>query len=101
MKKILIIAFLIVAQVGAFYLKAHSQVSHADTLRLADETTLTYNKTEAKITCDNETVFNELFKSHGTLFKRFTCTWKTDRHGRYKHITSIMMAINSIICFIN
>lgn len=97
MKKILIIAFLIVAQVGAFYLKAHSQVSHADTLRLADETTLTYNKTEAKITCDNETVFNELFKSHGTLFKRFTCTWKTDRHGRYKHYVAYLSKEDAII----
>lgn len=90
MKKIAIIAFLIVAQIGAFYLKAHSQVSPSDTLLLADETTLTYNKTEAKITCDNETVFNELFKTHGTLFKRFTCTWKTDRHGRYKHYVAYL-----------
>jgi len=93
MKKIAIISFLIVAQLGAFYLKAHSQtrdkcpsvVNSADTILLADETTMNYTKTEAKITCDNEQVFSELFKSHGTLFKRFTCTWKTDRHGRYKH----------------
>lgn len=56
---------------------------------IADETELIMplneDKTEAKITCDNEKVFNELFKSHGTLFKRFTCTWKSDRYGRYKH----------------
>ncbi len=54
-------------------------------LIIADETTLNYTKTEAKIECDNEKVFNELFKSHGTLFKRFICTWKSDRYGRYKH----------------
>lgn len=79
--KLLIISFLIVALLGAFTLKANAQ----DSTLIADETTLNYTKTEAKIECDNEKVFNELFKSHGTLFKRFTCTWKTDRYGRYKH----------------
>lgn len=79
--KLLIISFLIVALLGAFSLKANAQ----DSTLIADETTLNYTKTEAKIECDNEKVFNELFKSHGTLFKRFTCTWKSDRYGRYKH----------------
>jgi hypothetical protein len=79
--KLLIISFLIVALLGAFTLKANAQ----DSTLIADETTLNYTKTEAKITCDNEKVFNELFKTHGTLFKRFTCTWKSDRYGRYKH----------------
>lgn len=86
MKKLLIVVLLIVAQIGAFYLKAHSQVAHpADTVLLADETTLNYTKTEAVIKCSNESVFNDIFKTHGTLFKRFSCTWKTDRHGRYKY----------------
>lgn len=93
MKNIAIISFLIVAQLGAFYLKAHTQtrdkcpsvVNSSDTILLADETTMNYTKTEAKINCYNEQIFIELFKSHGTLFKRVTCTWKTDRHGRYKH----------------
>lgn len=86
MKKALIIIVLIAAQIGAFYLKAHSQVGHpTDTVLLADETTLNYTKTEAVIKCSNESVFNEIFKTHGTLFKRFSCTWKTDRHGRYKY----------------
>jgi hypothetical protein len=97
--KVLIISFLIVALLGAFTLKVNAQYSNRinnvvtikqDTVisndeLLADETTLNYTKTEAKIICDNEKVFNELFKSHGTLFKRFTCTWKSDRYGRYKH----------------
>jgi hypothetical protein len=100
--KVLIISFLIVALLGAFTLKAQDTTNGWRSLSLdkggniiatnyliADETMLAMpvneNKTEAKITCDNEKVFNELFKSHGTLFKRFTCTWKTDRHGRYKH----------------
>lgn len=103
--KVLIISFLIVALLGAFT-KVNSQTSHVmldskplhitgmmtsitscgdSSFLLADETTLNYTKTEAKIECDNEKVFNELFKSHGTLFKRFTCTWKSDRYGRYKH----------------
>lgn len=79
--KLLIISFLIVALLGAFTLKANAQ----DSTLLADETILIENKTVAIIKCDNETVFNELFKTHGTLFKRFTCTWKSDRYGRYKH----------------
>ncbi len=97
--KLLIISFLIVALLGAFTLKANAQerdkcpsvvnpigaYNEPDTVLLADETTLIYNKTAAIIKCDNETVFNELFKSHGTLFKRFICTWKSDRYGRYKH----------------
>lgn len=79
--KVLIISFLIFTLLGAFALKANAQ----DSTLIADETMLTYTKTEAKVTCDNEKVFNELFKSHGTIFKRFTCTWKSDRYGRYKH----------------
>lgn len=104
MKKILIVAFLISAQIGAFYLKSHSQLPSVkftcpstiggfhdrDTILLADETTLKYGKTEAKIECDNEKVFNEIFKTHGTLFKRFSCTWKKDRHGRYKHYVAYL-----------
>lgn len=81
-KNILISAFWIIALLFAFYLKGHSQ--NKDTILIADETTLNYTKTEARIHCTNESVFNEIFRSHGTLFKRFTCTWKTDRHGRYK-----------------
>lgn len=79
--KRLIVSFLLVSLLGTFSLKANAQ----DSTLIADETTLNYTKTEAVIKCYNETVFNELFKTHGTLFKRFICTWKTDRHGRYKY----------------
>lgn len=108
--KVLIIAFLIISLFGAFRLKAQliplqqrptilnmQRINNADerwapnttntTKRkelIADETTLTYTKTGAKIHCSNESVFNKIFTTHGTLFKRFTCTWETDRHGRYK-----------------
>lgn len=81
-KNILIVSLLIAALTGAFTLKANAQDSTKHLL--ADETTITYTKTGAKIECSNETVFNSIFRTHGTLFKRFTCTWKTDRHGRYK-----------------
>ncbi len=91
-KNILIILFLFLALMFAFAFKPKAQerdkcpsIVNSDTILLADETTLNYTKTEAKITCDNESVFNDIFKTHGTLFKRFTCSWKTDRHGRYKH----------------
>lgn len=80
MKKNLLLAFSLVL----IQLVTHAQDYPKDTVLLADETTLNYTKTEAKIHCSNETVFNIIFKSHSTLFKRFTCTWKTDRHGRYK-----------------
>ena len=76
--KLLIIAFLIVSLLGAFTLKANAQ----DSTLIADETTLNYNKTGAVIKCSNEAVFNELFKSHGTLFKR--------RHGKYKYYTAYL-----------
>lgn len=81
-KNILIGAFWIIMLLFSFYLKGHSQSK--DTILIADETTLNYTKTEARIHCSNEDVFNKIFRSHGTLFKRFSCTWKTDRHGRYK-----------------
>lgn len=79
---ILLITSLVLTQL--VYINCHAQDYQRDTILLADETTLNYTKTEARIHCSNESVFNEIFKSHGTLFKRFTCTWKTDRHGRYK-----------------
>ena len=82
-KNIIIILSLVLTQL--FYTNLHAQDSQHDTVLLADETTLNYTKTEAKIHCSNETVFNKLFKTHGTIFKRFTCTWKTDRYGKYKH----------------
>lgn len=98
--KILIITGLAIALILAFCGQSQAQRKVIDystqyaegaiatrydsTILLADETTLSYSKTEARIHCSNESVFNDIFKSHGTLFKRFTCTWKTDRHGRYK-----------------
>lgn len=57
---------------------------------IADETWITRTKTGAKIQCYNESVFYDLLKSHGTLFKRFTCTWKTDRHGKYKEYVAYL-----------
>lgn len=98
--KVIIILFLAFALSVAFYITTHGQTYKSTkeftkcgtvhqrtdtTFLIADETFLNYTKTEAKITCTNESVFNEIFKSHGTLFKRFSCTWKSDRHGRYKY----------------
>jgi hypothetical protein len=108
-KNIAIIALLILSLIGAFSLKSQGQerdkcpslsTSSADSLRpltyssappsitiLGDETTISYTGENCVIKCDNDQVFNLLFRTHGTLFKRFTCSWKTDRHGRYKHYT--------------
>ena len=102
MKKIIIVTLLVIAQLGAFYLKSHAQtktqyIEKAKSVEiggnagikivenLADETTLTWLKNSAKIETDNEKVFMKLLTTHQQLLKRYTCTWKKDRHGSYKH----------------
>lgn len=97
MKKYLIVLFLVIAQLGAFYLKAHSQtvkwssintnVKEKEVEILADETTLSYTEKYAKIECDNDSIFYKLFTTHYQIITRFTASWKYDRHGRYKHYT--------------
>jgi L-fucose isomerase-like protein len=91
--KAIIIVGLLLALTLAFCSITHAQgrdkcpsIVNSDSTRvlIADETWLFRLKTGTKIECFNESVFNDLIKSHGTLFKRFTCTWKTDRYGRYK-----------------
>lgn len=114
--KSLIIGLLIVAQIGAFTLKANAQYSNSlgnvitiksDTIKegrikwssynsdvkgreveiLADETTLSYTDKYAKIECDNDSVFMKIFKTHYQIISRFTASWKNDRYGRYKRYT--------------
>jgi hypothetical protein len=82
MKKLLFIISLVLTQVAT-----KAQDIPKDTILLADETTLTYSKTGATIHTFNESVFNDLYKSHNALFKRYTCTWKKDRFGRYRDYT--------------
>ena len=102
-KHIAIISFLAIAQIGAFTLKAHAQQlakcdtwlkTYADTASyknvapelIADETTITYLKNDAKIECNNQEVFYNLFTSYYQLFTSFTATWKVDKRGNtYKH----------------
>lgn len=52
---------------------------------IADETTISYTKTEAIIHCSNETIFKKIHETHSQLFKRFTCTWKHEKKIAYKH----------------
>jgi hypothetical protein len=87
MKQLLIIFSLVLTS-----LIGYSQQVNADSTRelIADETWIMRLKTGAKIQCYNESVFYDLLKSHGTLFKRFTCTWKTDRHGKYKEYVAYL-----------
>lgn len=54
--KVLIIAFLIVSLLGAFTLRANAQ----DSTLIADETTLTYSKTGAKIITYSESAFQAI-----------------------------------------
>jgi hypothetical protein len=84
-KNILIIVLLIAALTGAFTLEANAQDSTH--ILLADETTISYTKTMAKIECDNESIAKTIHQKFDQLIPRFTCTKKKDRHGEYKHYT--------------
>lgn len=106
MNKYLIILFLVIAQLGAFYLKAHSQTNfnpkgYAGSINtiidtgealtkelIADETTLSYTAKYAKIECDNDKVFMKLFTTHYQLITHFSASWQVDRKGNaYKRYT--------------
>lgn len=76
--KVLIIAFLIVSLLAAFTASAQ------DSTLIADETTLTYTKTGAKIVMFSEDIFQKISLKWGDQFKSITIRYKTDRHGRYK-----------------
>jgi hypothetical protein len=111
--KFLIIAFLIFSLMAAFALKANAQFAKAnsftvtkeptketylahskvatyssfDEVLLADETTITETKTGAKIECSNDKVHYKLYEKWQHTFKRYSWTWKKDRHGTYKFYT--------------
>src|SRR5690242_16928774 len=102
MKKTTIVLFLVIAQLGAFYLKAHSQgtryfaristsqLDSGETAKyiIGDETVLSYTAKSAKIVCDNEKVFMKLFTTHYQLITHFSATWKVDSRGNaYKRYT--------------
>lgn len=104
--KVLIIATLTVSIILALVFTGHSQTKNTifnsddrftkvttysangvlkdSSILLADETIITYTKTEAKIETVNDSVFLDLLKSHQQLFKRYTCTWKHDKKETYK-----------------
>jgi hypothetical protein len=80
-KNITIVAFVILSNL--FALKSIAQDSTK--ILLGDETKLVYTEKGAKIECDNDKVFYKLFTTHYQLIQRFSSSWKTDRHGKYKH----------------
>lgn len=101
--KFLIIVFLIVSLLGAFSLKTYSQFGarkegshipvidkkevaweYCDSSLIADETTLTYSKTGAKIITSSEDIFQKISLKWGEEFKSINIRYKKDRHGRYK-----------------
>jgi len=93
-KNILIVLLLIAAITGAFSLQAHSQVKCSiaskndlltdSSILLADETTINYCKTVAKIECCNGKIAEIILQKWGQLVIRYNCTRKKDRHGVYK-----------------
>ena len=101
-KHIAIVIFLAIAQIGAFTLKANAQQlakadtwvkTYADTASyksvapelIADETTITYQKNDAKIECDNEEIAQKLLRRYDQIIKRCTWGFRKDRHGSYRH----------------
>lgn len=99
--RISIVTFLIITLIGAFYLKSHSQskekklvpctgnvsnpIQPSDTFLIGDETTLNYGKAEAIIHTTNKSVFDDIYKTHNSIFKRYTIKWEKDGKQRIKH----------------
>lgn len=112
-KHIAIISFLAIAQIGAFTLKAHAQLTDSimdkPTIqymgaptsiieanwyyppinhkpeKIADETTIYYGNKTATIECDNEDIAQKLLRRYDQIIKRAAWGYKKDRHGSYKH----------------
>lgn len=100
-KHIVIVLFLSVANLLAFTRVHAQQLAKSDTWvktwadtasyksaapeLLADETTITFLKNDAKIECDNEEIAQKLLRRYDQIIKRCTWGYKKDRHGEYKH----------------
>jgi|SRR5690242_2777972 len=100
-KHIVIVLFLAVANLLAFTRVHAQQLAKSDTWvktwadtasyksvapeLLADETTITYLKNDAKIECDNEEIAQRLLRRYDQIIKRCTWGYKKDRNGTYKH----------------
>ncbi len=100
-KHIAIISFLAIANLLAFTRVHAQQIAKADTWvktwadtasyksvapeLIADETTITYQKNDAKIECDNEEIAQKLLRRYDQIIKRAAWGYKKDRHGSYKH----------------
>lgn len=106
-QNIIIVFFLIVAQIGAFTLKSHAQpIAKSDTWiktwtdtasyksvgpeLIADETTITYQKNDAKIECDNEDIARTILKRYNQIIKSCVCSYKKYRHDVYRHYTILV-----------
>lgn len=105
-KHIAIISFLAIANLLAFTRVHAQQLAKPDTWvktwvdtasyksvapeLLADETTLTYQKNDAKIECDNEEIAQKLLRRYDQIIKRAAWGYKKDRHGTYKHYIIIV-----------
>lgn len=103
MKQIIAILLLLaISLTGAFYLKAQDNKDSlspawgtnghivtitysSDTFLIADETTLNYGKSVAVIHTTNKSVFDDIYKTHNSLFKKYTIKWEKDGKERIKH----------------
>lgn len=105
-KHIAIVSFLAIANLLAFTRVHAQQLAKSDTWvktwadtasyksvapeLLADETTITYLKNDAKIECDNEEIAQKLLRRYDQIIKRAAWGYKKDRHGEYKHYLIIV-----------
>jgi hypothetical protein len=105
-KHIVIVLFLAVANLLAFTRVHAQQLAKPDTWvktwadtashksvapeLLADETTISYLKNDAKIECDNEEIAQKLLRRYDQVIKRVVWSYKKDRHGEYKHYVIVV-----------
>lgn len=100
--KVMIVALLIIALIGAFVLKSTAQQpivygskegyvakvaptkDSTEKDLIADETWLTYTKTGAKLVTYSEAVFKAVCLEFGEEFKAIHIFYKKDRNGPYK-----------------
>ena len=86
MKTRIALVLVIVSNLLAFELKAQDNKPQL----IADETTISYLKNDAKIECDNEVIVKKLVDKFNQIIKRLTMTVKKDRHGSYKHYSFVV-----------
>ena len=88
MKKNLLIALAVLIANALAITKIYAQDNKPQLI--ADETTISYLKNDAKIETDSEVIAMKLVNRFNQIIKRLTWTMKKDRHGSYKHYSFVI-----------